>query len=245
MTDDDAAAEGRQEPPRRDHGNDGGGRPLPAWRRPTGGEHRYPAAFAVLVAVALQLSVPAHLALHPRWVLPAVELALVGVLAIANPGRINRESSRLRALGLALVAAASLATAWSAGLLAWSIVTGHGAPSAVGLIINGGAIWLTNVIVFALWYWELDSGGPAARANARRAHPDFLFPQMGMPHLTHHDWEPRFIDYLYLAFTNSTAFSPTDVMPLSRWAKLTMMSQAAVSFLVVLLVIARAVNALR
>jgi uncharacterized membrane protein len=100
------------------------------------------------------------------------------------------------------------------------------------------------VIVFALWYWELDRGGPAARAAARKVHPDFLFPQMTTPELVDPDWEPEFVDYLFLAFTNATAFSPTDTMPMSRWAKLAMMAQASVSVVVVALVIARAVNIL-
>ena len=112
-------------------------------------------------------------------------------------------------------------------------------------MITGGAIWLTNVIVFALWYWEVDRGGPAARANARKTHPDFLFAQMSSPELVDKDWEPTFVDYLFLSFTNATAFSPTDVLPLTRWAKLTMMLQSAVSLSTVALVIARAVNILR
>ena len=116
---------------------------------------------------------------------------------------------------------------------------------AGSLLFNGGAVWLTNVIVFALWYWEADRGGPAARANARHEYPDFLFAQMTAPEMAPRDWEPRFLDYLYLSFTNATAFSPTDTLPLSRWAKLTMMAQSAVSLVTVALVIARAVNILR
>lgn len=217
--------------------------PVPAWLRPTQGEHRLPAALAVLAVVALQLSIPARLAMHPRWLLPTVELAIVVVLSIADPGRVGRESTVLRALGLALVAAASLATAWSALLLIVAIVTNHDSGNPTALFVNGGAILLTNIIVFALWYWELDRGGAAARANARMTRPDFLFPQMSSPEL-HVDWEPTFADYLYVAFTNSVAFSPTDAMPLSRWAKLAMMFQASVSIVVVILVIARGVNIL-
>jgi uncharacterized membrane protein len=99
--------------------------------------------------------------------------------------------------------------------------------------------------VFALWYWELDRGGPAARATAPRPYPDFLFPQMQSPELAPDNWEPSFTDYLYVSFTNATAFSPTDVMPLSRWAKLTMMLHSMVSVVTVALVIARAVNILK
>ncbi|HZC27991.1 MAG TPA: hypothetical protein VE287_13260 [Actinopolymorphaceae bacterium] len=217
---------------------------IPAWQRQTPGEHRLPAALAVLAVVALQLAIPPGLAIHPRWLLPAVELAIVVVLSIADPGRMGRESTVLRTLGLSLVAAASLATAWSAVLLIVGIVANHGPRNPTALFVNGGAILLTNIIVFGLWYWELDRGGPAARANARMTHPDFLFPQMSSPEL-HVDWEPTFADYLYVAFTNSVAFSPTDAMPLSRWAKFAMMFQASVSIVVVILVIARGVNVLR
>jgi len=112
------------------------------------------------------------------------------------------------------------------------------------LLLTGGAIWLTNVIAFGVWYWELDRGGPAARAHATRQHPDFLFAQMQTPELAPDDWEPAFVDYLYVSFTNAAAFSPTDVLPLSRWAKLTMLVQSAVSLSTVALVVARAVNTL-
>lgn len=215
----------------------------PAWRRPTAGEHRWPAALAILVVIGLQLALPAKLTPLP-FLLPAIELGLLVVLAVADPGRVDRESTVLRTLGLALVAVASIATAWSADLLVAGIVTERGDVSPADLLLNGGLIWLTNVIVFALWFWELDRGGPAARAHARREHPDFLFPQMTIRQIVRQDWEPRFVDYLYLSFTNSTAFSPTDTMPLTRWAKLAMMFEAAMSFVVVLLVVARAVNVL-
>ena len=102
------------------------------------------------------------------------------------------------------------------------------------------------MIVFGLWYWEFDRGGPVARARADKPYPDFLFPQMSSPaELTPPDWEPEFVDYLYMSFTNATAFSPTDVMPLSRWAKLTMLAQSLVSIVTVALVVARAVNILK
>jgi uncharacterized membrane protein len=216
---------------------------LPGWLRQTGGETRWPAAFAVLVAIVLQLLLPENLAFVPNWLLPVVELLLLVVLLAANPVRVNRESRILRGLGITLVAVASLATAWSAARLVYVLVYG-GFRDAGTLLFNGAAIWLTNVIVFALWYWEGDRGGSAARANGREDYPDFLFPQMTMPEMAHRDWEPHFMDYLYLSFTNATAFSPTDTMPLSRWAKFTMMAQAAVSLLTVALVVARAVNLL-
>jgi uncharacterized membrane protein len=220
------------------------GQHLPAWLRPTRGEHRWPVTVAVLVAVGLQLAIPNDLAFQPRWLLPTLEGLLFVALLAGNPTRINRESRVLRATGLGLVSLISLAVAWSAALLCYRLATGHGGvgDDAVSLLLNGGAIWLTNVIVFALWYWEFDRGGPAARAAARKPHPDFLFSQMTAPELVDPEWEPGFIDYLYLSFTNATAFSPTDTLPLSRWAKLSMMFQSAVSLVTVALVVARAVN---
>jgi uncharacterized membrane protein len=217
---------------------------MPAWRRPTRGEARWPVALAIVVAVVLQWVTPPDLAFDPRWLLPAVELGFLLALVIANPFRLDRESSVLRMLSIGLVAVATLATFWSAGRLVLLVVRGGGHQDPAEVLFSGAVIWLTNVFVFALWYWELDRGGPAARANARQVHPDFLFAQMTVPELTPKDWEPKFVDYLYLAFTNAAAFSPTDTLPLSRWAKLAMMAQAVVSITVVALVIARAVNIL-
>jgi hypothetical protein len=216
----------------------------PAWKRPTRGEARWPVVLAILVAAGLQLVTPSNLAFEPRWLLPLVELGLLAATVIANPFRISRESSALRILSLGLVAAATLATFWSAGRLVVEVVRGGGHPQPSSILLSGAVIWLTNVFVFALWYWELDRGGPAARANARKIHPDFLFAQMTLPELTPTEWEPTFVDYLYLSFTNAAAFSPTDTLPLRRWAKLAMMAQAGVSITVVALVIARAVNIL-
>ena len=129
--------------------------------------------------------------------------------------------------------------------LVTELVHSNAANAPGPLLITGAVIWLTNIIVFALWYWEFDRGGPVARANGTRPYPDFLFVQMTSPNLAPPDWEPTFGDYLYLSFTNATAFSPTDVMPLSRWAKMAMTAQASVSIVTVVLVVARAVNILR
>ena len=217
---------------------------LPAWLRPTRGEHRVSVTIVLGVLVVLQLGVRRDLQFQPRYLLPALEVLLFAVLVVANPTRITREHALLRFFSLLLVVAASFATAWSAGRLVYQLARGHGGDSAFPLLVNGGAIWLTNVIVFALWYWEFDRGGPAARANARLKHPDFLFSQMTAPELVRRDWEPGFVDYLYLSFTNATAFSPTDVMPLRRWAKLTMMAQSTISLVLAVFVVARAVNIL-
>jgi uncharacterized membrane protein len=217
----------------------------PAWKRVTDGEHRLAPSLGILVAVALQGSLPEAVAVRPRWVLPVVAVALLTALVGANPRRINRPSPMLRAGSLALIAVITLANAWSGARLVDEVLRGGGSNDAARLLLTGGSIWLANVLAFALWYWELDRGGPAARANATREHSDFVFVQMQNPELAPRDWEPAFVDYLYLSFTNAAAFSPTDVLPLSRWAKLTMLVQAAVSLTTVALVVARAVNTLR
>jgi uncharacterized membrane protein len=216
----------------------------PAWLRRTRGEHRLPVALAVAVLIALQVSVPAELAFRPWWLFPAIEAVLFVVLVLANPGRITRESTVLRFPALGLVTAATIAVVFIAVRLAYGLVKGTAGDDATELIINAGTVWLTNVIVFALWYWEFDRGGPAARAHGRRPYPDFLFPQMTADLLAPPDWEPTFVDYLYLSFTNTTAFSPTDTMPMSRWAKLAMFVQSAGSLILIALVVARAVNIL-
>jgi len=164
------------------------------------------------------------------------------LLTVANPRRISVSHKWVRPVSLLLVALATLANVYSAGQLVWRLVHGHEGESAGPLLLIGGAVWLTNVIIFALWYWEFDRGGPAARAQATKVYPDFQFPQMATPDQTHPDWEPTFIDYLYLSFTNATAFSPTDTLPMTRWAKLLMLVQSCVSLATVALVIARAVN---
>jgi uncharacterized membrane protein len=220
--------------------------PMPAWKRPTEGEARWQATAAVLVAIALQLALPDRLVLvHPVWLLPTVEGLLLVALVAANPHRINSTSRAIRVLSLILVAILSLANAFSVARLAVGLVQGTEGENAGPLLITGAAIWLTNVIVFGLWYWEFDRGGPVARADATRSYPDFQFVQMTSPQLAPPSWEPRFGDYLYLSFTNAAAFSPTDVMPLTRWAKIAMTVQSAVSIVTIALVVARAVNILK
>ena len=216
----------------------------PAWRRITRGEQRWPFALAIVVMIGLQLALPARFMLGGRWVLPAVEVVIIGVLIAANPGRMERRTPMLRRLSLGLIALASLGNAWSVVQLVRDIVTGADIGSAGVLLGSGAGIWLINVLTFSVWYWELDRGGALERAAGTDPYPDFLFPQMTSPDLAAREWRPQFADYLYLAFTNATAFSPTDTLPLSRWAKLTMMLQSAVSLVTAALVIARAVNSL-
>jgi hypothetical protein len=222
-------------------------RQVPAWRRRTKGEARWQVSLCTAVAIALQIMVPGRLVLlSPVWALPALQGLLLVTLVAASPHRINRESRALRMLSLTLAALLSFANAWTVERLAAGLVDGHQHWTAGQLLITGAAIWLTNVVAFALWYWEFDRGGPVARALATKPYPDFQFPQMVSPkEMVPPDWEPAFADYLYLAFTNAAAFSPTDVMPLSRWAKMAMTVQSVISIITVALVVARAVNILQ
>jgi uncharacterized membrane protein len=224
--------------------HDAGGH-VPAWLRVTRGENRWTVAGVIVVSIGLQLLLPDRLTLISKWLLPGLEAALLAALVVANPTRLDRETAAVRVASLALTGLLSVANAWSAALLAIELIGGRAGEDAGPLLSTGAAIWLTNIIAFALWYWQFDRGGPAARAHARRHIPDFQFVQMQSPELAHPDWEPAFVDYLYLSFTNATAFSPTDVLPLSRWAKLTMLAQSLVSLVTVALVIARAVNVLK
>jgi uncharacterized membrane protein len=218
---------------------------LPAWRRQTRGEHRWPVAVAIAVAVALQLPLPDRLVFGPRWVLPGLSLLLIVVLMAMHPGRIDRHRRSERLLGLGAITLLSAGNGLSGVLLVHRLLSGTADDDAGKLLVTGAAIYLTNIIAFSLWYWEWDRGGPAARAVGVRQDADFLFPQMTTPEVAPPDWEPSYVDYLYLSFTNATAFSPTDVMPLRPWAKLTMLLQSAVSLVIVVLVVARAVNILR
>jgi len=222
-----------------------GGVVEPAWRRVTRGESRVPVTIAIAVAIVLEATIAARVANRPQWLVAVVSILLLVATVAVNPTRINRRSKVLRGITLLLIAVMSTANIASAARLVVDLLNGQGIRDPSRLLLTGGAIWLTNVIVFALWYWEFDRGGPVARALAARADPDFLFPQMTSPELAPEGWEPEFVDYLYLSFTNAMAFSPTDVMPMSRWAKLTMLVQSLVSLVIAVLVIARAVNILK
>jgi uncharacterized membrane protein len=197
------------------------------------------------VVTVLQVLLPRNLSLHPRYLIPAIELLVLAGLIAVNPGRLERRDPLLRRVSLVLVAILFAANAGSGAALVVDLLSGTASDRPSVLLGTGGAIYATNVVVFALWYWELDRGGPVARGQGERAFPDFLFPQMQAGDLVDPNWEPTFPDYLYVSFTNVTAFSPTDTLPLSRWAKLLMMLQSTLALLLVVLVIARAVNVLK
>ncbi len=216
-----------------------------AWNSVTREEPRVQVTIAILVAIGLMLALPDRVANQPRWILPVLAgLLLIGVF-VAKSAQLERRTRVLRIVSLALIAVMAFANAASAARLIIDLVQGEGIRNPPTLLLTGAAIWFTNVIVFALGYWEFDRGGPVERAAGTQPYPDFLFPQMTSPELAPPDWEPGFIDYLYVSFTNATAFSPTDVMPMTRWTKLTMLGQAAISVVTVALVIARAVNILK
>jgi len=215
-----------------------------AWGIPSQAESRWPAVAAVIVAIALQVVLPNVLiqGLGPRWLVPVLESILLIALIITNPTRADREGSALRWLSVSLIALITAANMLVLGELIHALLEHSGTPGR-NLVYASVPIWLTNVIAFTLWYWELDRGGVAARLQPQHREPDFLFPQMGTPGSSP-GWTPKFIDYLYTSFTNATAFSPTDTMPLTGWAKLLMMVQSMASLLTVALVVSRAVSIL-
>jgi hypothetical protein len=217
--------------------------PAHGWDAPSRGESRWPATAAVLIALAIQLALPGRLTLGPRYLVPGLAAALLLPLAIGNPSRLSHESRDLRVISLALIGLLGCANTYALALLVKLLLAG-GTTAGRQLIYAAVGIWLTNIVVFGLAYWELDRGGPSGRARCDHPPPDFLFPQMSIPQLGDRPWFPGFVDYLYVALTNGTAFSPTDAMPLTQRTKLLMGLQSVVSLITLALVAARAVNIL-
>jgi uncharacterized membrane protein len=215
-----------------------------AWGGAALSEPRWPASLAVLVAAALNLVLPGKFTMGPSWLVPVLVIAILVPLSIAAPQRVPKEVRWQQVLAVLLIAVVNLANVVSLALLIQQLVVNAKAVTGLELLVSSAAIWVTNVIVFGLWYWELDRGGPDNRLRPDHAHPDFLFPQMIAPGCTEAHWSPRFLDYLYVAYTNATAFSPTDTMPLTQWAKSLFLVQSATSLVTVLIVASRAVNIL-
>ena len=206
-------------------------------------EPRWPATVAIIVAVALYVTLPEKLTYGPTWLLPVLELGLIIPLSLTAPHRHAAEERWQGIAAVALIALVNAANVASLVLLVHELASGTKIPGTQ-LLVSAVQIWLTNVIVFGLWYWEMDRGGPDDRAGNTGRPPDFLFPQMVSPSCAPQDWRPSFVDYLFVAFTNATAFSPTDTLPLSAGAKALMAVQAVASLLTIALVAARAVNIL-
>jgi uncharacterized membrane protein len=217
-----------------------------AARRQPVGEPRWPMVIAVLVAGALRTTLPESLRLHDAsWLLGLFLVVMLIVLIAGDPGRIDRQAPWLRVVTIGLIAMITIANSASVVKLSADIINvTPSTNSAKTLLGAGAAIWATNVIAFGLWYWELDHGGAAARAHGQ-GEPAFVFPEMTNPEFATADWYPTVVDFLYLSFNTSMAFSPTDVSPVRLWAKLLMMAEEAISVIVAVLVIARAVSILK
>jgi hypothetical protein len=211
-------------------------------------EPRWPLALVlslfIVVTVVLRLAEPHREGLGPDWLIPGLEIGLLLALIAANPADVVGRAKWLRPLAITLIVALLIAGMLSDATLIVDLVKGSKVTqSADSLLASGALIWFGNALIFGLLYWTLDSGGPLARFRHERPHPDFAFSQQLNPDLAPPGWRPQYVDYLILGITTSTAFSPTDVMPMSAWAKLTMALQSLISLTVIGLVIARAVNA--
>ena len=211
------------------------------------GESRWPPALALIaflsLNVALRVWLPGRSTVHVDWLLPALEIALLILLLASDPGNLAVHRRTLRRMALWLVTLLVLAALWSTALLVYDLVTNTGVTkSATRLLATGGLVWLGNNLAFGLAYWLTDSGGPVARSQ-HELPIDFAFTQHLSPELAPPGWHPVFLDYLHLGFTNATAFSPTDVMPLTHRAKYTMLVQSTIALALFGLIVARAVNA--
>jgi hypothetical protein len=201
-------------------------------------------AVAVLATIVLQVITPHEGRLVFWWIFPVLELmALVAVL-VRDPGRIDARTRAARRSTLGLIVLLTLGTLGGLVVLMLDVVDDNFDVRATALLGRGAALWVTNVVVFSLWFWELDRGGAAERAASSGIPPSFAFPEEAFPDLVADGWIPRYPDYLYLSFTNATAFSPTDTLPLRTWAKLAMMGESVISLITAILVIARAINVL-
>jgi len=210
-------------------------------------EPRWPVALAlgsyVALTIVLRVVEPHRESLGPHWLVPGIEVLLLLVLIAADPAHLEGRRRWLRPLSITLVSLLAVVAAVSTAVLISELVRGGEVTnSATSLLASGALIWLGNCLVFGLMYWLLDSGGPYARYAGEREYPDFAFTQQQSPELAPPGWKPQYVDYLILGLTTSTAFSPTDVLPLARWAKLTMGLQSLISLTVIGLVIARAVS---
>jgi uncharacterized membrane protein len=203
-------------------------------------EPRWPAFIAILAAVGLYTALPEALTMGPRWLFPAL------VLVLWIPGVVAYHTDRHSLntfFGFAVDGLLTVGLIISVGLLIQALPTNKETPQE--LLLSAASLWVTNILVFALWYWRLDAGGPYQRDKIPgHSEGAFLFPQMTMRKEAQQNWSPNFIDYLFLAFNTSTAFSPTDVPALARWAKILMMLQSLLSLLIIALLAARAVNIL-
>lgn len=197
----------------------------------------------IVVTLVLRIAEPEHQSIGPQWLVPTLEIGLLVLLLAADPAHVAGRRRWLRTASIVLVSLLAVVVLTATGKLIVELIQGSKITnSATSLLSAGALIYLGNILVFSLLYWLLDSGGPLARYRGEHEYPDFAFTQQLSPELAPPGWRPQYVDYLILGLSTSTAFSPTDVMPLARWAKLTMAAQSLIALVVVGLVIARAVN---
>jgi hypothetical protein len=210
-------------------------------------EPRWPIALAVgsylTLMIVLRIYSPDRPAFGTRWLVPGILGGLLVALVLADPAKIEGRARWLRRVASVLILALAVVALAATAILIGDLIDGaEVTEKASTLLVSGALVWLGNCLVFGLLYWHLDSGGPLARYRGDHAYRDFAFTQHMSPELAPEGWRPQYLDYLILGLTTSTAFSPTDVMPIAIWAKLTMALQSLISLAVVGLVIARAVN---
>jgi hypothetical protein len=210
-------------------------------------EPRWPIALVVgaylAISITLRVIEPDRPSLGPKWLVPAIEAGLLVALVAADPSHISVRARWLRRVGIVLTFCLLVVTILGTVILIRDLIEGGKVTESASILLTSGAlVWLGNVMVFSLLYWQLDSGGPLARYRGEHPYPDLLFTQQASPEFAPPDWRPTFPDYLVLGLTTSTAFSPTDVMPMATWTKLTMALQSLIAPTIVGLVIARAVN---
>lgn len=207
------------------------------------GELRWPVSVATILVITLQLVLPDRLTLNYQNIILIVEVLLLLFIFISNPHRIAQHKSHIWFSGIALNFVMTISNIAGVIKLIDLLVNGKITEPKL-LLLSGGSIWISNMVIFSLWYWEIDGGGSGLRSQSDRYQPDFLFTQMSNPEFANPDWKPVYLDYFYLSLTNSSAFSPTDVLPLSRIAKSLMAIQSLISMLTLFLIVARAVNVL-
>lgn len=207
------------------------------------GELRWPVSLATILVITLQLLLPDRLSLNFQDFILIIEILLVLFIIISNPNRIAQHKSHLWYSGIALNLVMTISNIAGVIKLIDLLVNGK-ISDPTQLLFSGGSIWISNMVIFSLWYWEIDGGGAGYRFQSEKYTPDFLFTQMSNPQFAKPNWKPVYLDYFYLSLTNSSAFSPTDVLPLSRIAKSLMSIQSLISMLTLLLIVARAVNIL-
>ncbi|MGV8966346.1 MAG: hypothetical protein ACOH2F_08700 [Cellulomonas sp.] len=225
MTDDDAS---------RDEGR--------AARTP--GEHRWPMAVAALAAAVLHQLLPEHFRVAPHWIYPAFIVAFLVVLVAGDPGLIDRDRRWLRVTTGLMIGLITFVNGITALRLVAGILKSGTFETASELLATGAIVWLTNIVAFALWFWDLDGGGASSRASHGLSRPAFVFPEMTNSELVSTTWRPQFVDYLTLSFNTATAFGPTDVSAVRPWAKVLMITESLISLVLATLVVARAVNIL-